>query len=179
MQSQVPSHSDEIKVSFPLEHVMLLTFNRPKSLNAMTPTMDSDIDTILKWFDNEPSLWVVVITGEGRAFCAGADLLAWNQRAHSDKTPESELKDVELHVNGFGSISRRSSSSKPMIAAVNGGAYGGGIEILLNCDIVIASEDATLALPEVKRGVVAIMGDLLVLLDIKCIFSSSQVGANS
>ncbi len=57
MQSQVPSHSDEIKVSFPLEHVMLLTFNRPKSLNAMTPTMDSDIDTILKWFDNEPSLW--------------------------------------------------------------------------------------------------------------------------
>ncbi len=88
----------------------------------------------------------------------------WNQRAHSDKTPESELKDVELHVNGFGSISRRSSSSKPMIAAVNGGAYGGGIEILLNCDIVIASEDATLALPEVKRGVVAIMGGMLFLI---------------
>lgn len=82
----------------------------------------------------------------------------WNQRAHSDKTPESETKDGENHRNGFGSISRRQSSSKPMIAAVNGGTYGGGTEIVLNCDIVIASEEAVFATPEVKRGVVAAMG---------------------
>lgn len=157
MQYRVPPHSQEILVTFPREHVMLLTFNRPKSLNAMTPTMNSDIHTILTWFDNEPSLWVVVITGAGRAFCAGADLLAWNQRAQS-ATPESELKGVQEAVNGFGSISRRSSSSKPMIAAVNGGSYGGGTEMLLNCDLVIASEDAIIALPEVKRGVLAVMG---------------------
>lgn len=83
---------------------------------------------------------------------------SWNQRAHSDKTPESECKDAELAVNGFGSISRRQSSSKPMIAAVNGGTYGGGTELVVNCDLVIAAEDAVFATPEVKRGVVALMG---------------------
>ena len=59
MQYQVPAHSNEIKVSFPAEHIMLLTLNRPKSLNAMTPAMDSDIDKILTWFEDEPSLWYV------------------------------------------------------------------------------------------------------------------------
>ncbi|KAJ3550613.1 hypothetical protein NM688_g5032 [Phlebia brevispora] len=155
---QVPAHSNEIQVSFPIEHAMLLTFNRPKSLNAMTPTMGDDIDRVLTWFDNEPSLWVVIITGAGRVFCAGADLHAWNKRANSDKTAESELQDLRDNFNGFGSISRRSSSSKPMIAAVNGGAYGGGTEMLLNCDIVVAAEDAVIATPEVKRGVVAVAG---------------------
>ncbi|KIP11753.1 hypothetical protein PHLGIDRAFT_27759 [Phlebiopsis gigantea 11061_1 CR5-6] len=158
MQYQVPTHSNEIKVSFPVDHVMLLTLNRPKSLNAMTPAMDSDIDKVLTWFEDEPSLWVSILTGEGRAFCAGADLIAWNDRAHSDKTPESEAEDGAKHVNGFGSISRRQSSCKPMIAAVNGGSYGGGTEMVLNCDIVIASEEAVFALPEVKRGVLASMG---------------------
>ena len=54
---QLPSHSNEIIVSFPQEHVMLLTLNRPKSLNAITPTMTSDIKNLLDWFDDEPSLW--------------------------------------------------------------------------------------------------------------------------
>ena len=84
----------------------------------------------------------------------------WNQRAHSTVTPESEARDVALNVNGFGSISRRHSSCKPIIAAVNGGSYGGGTEMVLNCDIVIASDQAVFATPEVKRGVVAIMGGL-------------------
>lgn len=59
--------------------------------------------------------------------------------------------------HGFASLSRR-QSNKPIIAAVNGGAYGGGVEIVLNCDIVITSDDAKFALPEVKRGVVAAQG---------------------
>ena len=59
------------------------------------------------------------------------------------------------------SLSRRFTTSKPVIAAVNGGAYGGGMEIILNCDIVIAGEDVKLALPEVKRGVVASQGGML------------------
>jgi enoyl-CoA hydratase/carnithine racemase len=70
----------------------------------------------------------------------------------------NEQERVAANMHGFGSISRRHTSSKPMIAAVNGGAYGGGVEMVLNCDIVIASQDAKFALPEVKRGVVAIQG---------------------
>ncbi|KAI0830820.1 enoyl-CoA hydratase/carnithine racemase [Trametes gibbosa] len=154
---QPPAHSDEIKVSFPKEHVLLLAFNRPKSLNAMTPTMTDDIKAVLNWFDNEPSLWVAVITGEGRAFCAGADLVAWHKR-QAGGGAEADQKHLIEDVDGFGSISRRYPTSKPIIAAVNGGAYGGGVEMLLNCDLVIASEDAKLALPEVKRGVVAVQG---------------------
>lgn len=61
------------------------------------------------------------------------------------------------NVNGFGSLSRR-TMSKPIIAAVNGMAFGGGMEMILNCDLVIASDDAAFALPEVKRGVVAAQG---------------------
>ena len=72
-----------------------------------------------------------------------------------------EQAGIAANVHGFGSISRRQTSSKPMIAAVNGGAYGGGMEMVLNCDLVIASQDAKFGLPEVKRGVVAIQGGIL------------------
>ncbi|EGO18914.1 hypothetical protein SERLADRAFT_353000 [Serpula lacrymans var. lacrymans S7.9] len=154
---QPPQHSDELNVSFPAEHVMLLTLTRPIQLNAMTPTMNNDIGALLNWFDDEPSLWVAIVTGEGRAFCAGADLKAWYQNQKSGRSTEQE--DLAASVHGFGSISRRHTSVKPIIAAVNGGAYGGGVEMILNCDIVVASEDAHFALPEVKRGVVAAQGE--------------------
>ncbi|KIK97716.1 hypothetical protein PAXRUDRAFT_824631 [Paxillus rubicundulus Ve08.2h10] len=153
---QPPSHSDELNVSFPREHVMLLTLNRPKSLNAMSPQLHSDLASVLRWFDDEPSLWVVIVTGEGRAFCAGADLKAWHGVQSNGEVTEQEKMAASLH--GFAAISRRHTSYKPMIAAVNGSAYGGGVELILNCDIVIASEDAVFALPEVKRGVVAAQG---------------------
>lgn len=69
----------------------------------------------------------------------------------------NEQKGLVSEPNGFGSLSRR-QCNKPIIAAVNGGAYGGGVEMILNCDIVVASEDAKFALPEVKRGVVPAQG---------------------
>ncbi|KAF8224878.1 enoyl-CoA hydratase [Tricholoma matsutake] len=152
-----PLHSEELGVGFPLEHVLLLTFNRPKSLNAMTPRMRNDLDKVLDWFEDEPQLWVVIVTGAGRLFSAGADLKAWNKDQQSGD--ESEQDRLVVDVNGFGSISRR-QMRKPIIAAVVGGAYGGGVEMILNCDIVIASEDAKFTLPEVKRGVVAIQGGI-------------------
>ncbi|PIL31483.1 hypothetical protein GSI_06185 [Ganoderma sinense ZZ0214-1] len=156
---QPPAHSDQIRVSFPQEHVMLLTFNRPKALNAVTPTMTSDVKRIMDWFDQEPDLWVVVLTGEGRLFCAGADLVAWNDRQAGGGV-QSDQSDIINEVDGFASLSRRFTTSKPVIAAVNGGAHGGGTEIVLNCDIVVASDDAKFALPEVKRGVVAVQGGM-------------------
>ncbi|RDB15694.1 Enoyl-CoA-hydratase [Hypsizygus marmoreus] len=152
-----PAHSEEINVAFPANHVLLLTLNRPKSLNAMTPRMTADLERILDWFETESQLWVVIVTGAGRIFCAGADLKAWNDDQQRGDTNEQKRIAVDMH--GFGSISRR-QSIKPMIAAVVGGAYGGGMEILLNCDLVIASEGAKFALPEVKRGVVAVQGGI-------------------
>lgn len=152
-----PAHSEELKVDFPTEHVLLLTFNRPKSLNAMTPRMTEDLQKVLDWFETEPQLWVVIVTGAGRVFCAGADLKAWNTNQQNDKTDEQDRIAADVH--GFGSLSRR-QSTKPIIAAVSGGAYGGGMEIALNCDIVVAGEATKFALPEVKRGVVAIQGGI-------------------
>ncbi|KAF8902192.1 enoyl-CoA hydratase [Gymnopilus junonius] len=154
---QPPQHSEEIKVEFPSRHVLLLKFNRPSALNAMTPQMSDDLKRLLDWFEDEPELWVVIVTGEGRLFCAGADLKAWNNDQQSGKSNEQE--GVVATVHGFGSISRR-QSVKPIIAAVNGGAYGGGLEMVVNCDIVITTVGAKFAFPEVKRGVVAIQGGI-------------------
>jgi len=143
-------------VSFPAEHVVLLTLSRPKALNAMTPVLEADILAVMNWFDAEDSLWVAILTGEGRAFCAGADLKAWSK--NQQKGINKEQEGIASSVHGFGGLSRRHTSSKPLIAAVNGGAYGGGVEMVLNCDIVIASEDAEFALPEVRRGVIPAQG---------------------
>lgn len=150
-----PAHSDEVVINFPVEHVLVIVMNRQASLNAMTPQMETDIKNCLNWFDGEPSLWVAIITGTGRAFCAGADLKAWNTKQQGGQSDEQER--IASSPHGFGSISRR-VSSKPILAAVNGGAFGGGVEMVMNCDLVIASDEAVFALPEVKRGVIAAQG---------------------
>lgn len=79
-----------------------------------------------------------------------------NQSAGTHAIPQNEA--VARNIHGFGAISRRTASSKPIIAAVNGHAFGGGMEMILGCDLVVASSEAKLALPEVVRGVVAIQG---------------------
>lgn len=119
---------------------------------------------------------VLVITGAGRFFSAGADLKAcvtcflcsihtsdiwysysWSQEQQAGTRDENERLTTG---HGFGALSRR-HMNKPMIAAVNGaGAYGGGVELILNADIVVASEKAKFGLPEVKRGVVAGQGGI-------------------
>ncbi|KAJ3519921.1 hypothetical protein NMY22_g12980 [Coprinellus aureogranulatus] len=253
-QTPPPHTSPQLLVSFPAEHVLLLTLNRPEQMNAMTPGMQDDLRRVLNWFEEEASLWVVIVTGAGRVFCAGADLkAAWSaasddidsagatrkatmfHRRLGSRTPRStppshticflpiasastgsaqcgtsillqmiaklgkakptpisgraqgsvkversrtrrigsnggawntdqqtgvsnEQESVVSNIYGFGSISRR-HSKKPIIAAVNGkGAYGGGMEMVLNCDYVVAGEEARFALPEVKRGVIAVQG---------------------
>ncbi|KAF8515800.1 enoyl-CoA hydratase/carnithine racemase [Hysterangium stoloniferum] len=147
-----------VKIDIPAQHVLLLTLNRPRALNAVSPELAEEVKNTLAWFDNEPELWVAIITGEGRTFCAGADLKAWRSSKEAGLSDESEK--VAQATHGFAHISRRSISSKPVIAAVNGGAYGGGVEIILNCDLVIASDTAVFALPEVKRGVIAAQGGI-------------------
>ncbi|KZT58358.1 enoyl-CoA hydratase/carnithine racemase [Calocera cornea HHB12733] len=151
--TEPPAVPPELLIGFPIPHVLLLTLNRPKQLNAMTPALQAAIERVLDWFEDEVSLWVVIVTGKGRAFCAGQDLKMWLADRRSAPLPSGSSK------HGFASISRR-KSCKPIIAAVNGVAMGGGMELIVNCDLVVASEDAKFALPEVSRGVVAAQGGI-------------------
>lgn len=140
-------------LSFPEPGILLVRLNRPKDLNCINSTGHAELDRIWSFLDTEPSLSVGIITGTGRAFCAGADLKEWNS-SNSSGQPRNPMPP-----SGFAALSRR-TGRKPIIAAVNGLAYGGGTEIIVNCDLVVAARKATFALPEVKRGVVAMAGAL-------------------
>ncbi|KAL4965605.1 enoyl-CoA hydratase/isomerase family protein [Aspergillus stella-maris] len=156
------------KLTFPSPNnsILLVTLSRPKALNSINSAGHAELHRIWEWMDDEPSIRVGVITGEGRAFCAGADLkgilstfsilslfLEWNASVSSNT-------DRNLPPSsGFGGLSRR-SGKKPIIAAVNGLCLGGGCEMITNTDIVIASEGAFFGFPEVQRGVVAWAGAL-------------------
>lgn len=150
-KTPLPRVQDAI-VSFPSPRILLVTLNRPKSLNCINSTGQYELDALWTWFDSEPSLRVAIITGAGRAFCAGADLKEWNNSNSADTSRP-------MPASGFAGLSMR-RGKKPVIAAVNGICHGGGMEAAINCDIVIAAASAQFALPEVKRGVVALAGAL-------------------
>ena len=131
-------------------HVTYITLNRPEVMNSVHPLLSLEMDKILNEFEEDPEQWIGVITGAGdRAFSAGNDLkfTASGQRVEGPKS-------------GFGGITSRFNMVKPMIAAVNGIAMGGGFEIALACDIIIASDKAVFALPEPKVGLAALAGGM-------------------
>ncbi|KAL2287157.1 hypothetical protein FJTKL_06155 [Diaporthe vaccinii] len=169
LTSPPPSVPDAI-TSFPAPHVLLVTLNRPKALNAIPSTNHSLFDALWRWYDFQPTLRCAILTGTGRAFCAGADLKEWNGRnaaaaaaasgQQAAEQPETSGRAKDRWTSsGFGGLSNR-TGKKPVIAAVNGLCLGGGMEIAVNCDLIVASEDAKFGLPEVKRGVVALAGAL-------------------
>jgi len=110
---------------------------------------------IWEWLDEEPNLTVAILTGTGRAFSAGADLKEWDNSMKDDADPRFRLGNRPA----FSPLARR-LGKKPVIAAVNGLSMGAGTEFCINCDLVVAAEDAYFALPEVKRGVSPIGGCL-------------------
>jgi crotonobetainyl-CoA hydratase len=132
--------------------VAVITLNRPHAMNAVNAELARAAGDALADFAADPELRVCVITGAGRAFCAGADLeeLAAGRSVHDAAHPE----------RGFAGIVRQ-FVDKPVIAAVNGFALGGGTEIVLACDLAVLSDQARLGLPEVTRGLVAGAGGLL------------------
>ncbi|SPO06793.1 related to enoyl-CoA hydratase [Cephalotrichum gorgonifer] len=158
--SPPPKVADTL-VAFPGPHVLLVTLNRPTRLNAIHAEQHRDLDRLWRWFDAEPSLRCAIITGSGRAFCAGADLAQWNDRTNAGNIPDTQKEGLEIfNTPGFGGLSNR-TGKKPIIAAVNGLCLGGGMEMVINCDLVVAgSRGAKFGLPEVKRGVVALAGAL-------------------
>jgi len=154
--------SSLIQASHAAPHVLLILLNRPEAMNAISREMEASLTLLLNWFQNNDDYWVAVLSGNGKIFCAGADLANWLKRDYTGVGTQvtSDQEKVISMSHGFGSVSRRHTLNKPIIAAVNGGAFGGGIEMVLNCDIVIAEENAKFALPEVKRGVIASAGGI-------------------
>ncbi|TQN65026.1 Mevalonyl-coenzyme A hydratase sidH [Colletotrichum shisoi] len=144
-----------LKLSYPAPRVLLVRMDRPKDLNAMSTAAQWEMDSVWRWFDQEPNLSVAVITGTGRAFSAGADLKEWNSTMAADADPSKRMGNAPA----FKPLSRR-LGKKPVVAAFNGLAMGGGCEFAVNCDLVVAADDACFGLPEVKRGIAAIGGAL-------------------
>jgi enoyl-CoA hydratase/carnithine racemase len=133
----------------------VVTWNRPEVMNALDADATDELDGIFDDLARDRDVWVVVVTGAGdRAFCAGADLKAMVER-NASGAPRREPGP-----NGFAGLVKR-DFAKPVVAAVNGLAYGGGFEVVLACDLAVADERARFALPEVKRGIVAAAGGLV------------------
>ena len=130
------------------DHVATIIIDRPEVLNALHPPANEELDRVWTDFANDPDARVAILTGAGeRAFSAGNDL-KWTARHGMPRIPRS----------GFGGITSRLDLWKPTIAAVNGVALGGGLEMALACDVVVAAEHATLGLPEPKVGLMAAAG---------------------
>jgi acetyl-CoA C-acetyltransferase len=135
--------------------ITLITINRPASLNSLHPATNAELAAIFDEFAADPEQWVAIITGAGdRAFSSGNDL-----RYTATAMARGETHEVPL--TGYGGITSRFDLTKPVIAAVNGVAMGGGFEVALACDIIIAADSAIFALPEPKVGLAALAGGLL------------------
>lgn len=118
--------------------------NRPDVLNALNHQLMTDLIEALEGFDSDPNIHVIVIAGSERAFAAGADI--------AEMADKSVVQMIE--ANTFGRWNRIRAISKPMIAAVSGYALGGGCELAMNCDIIVASESAKFGQPEINIGII-------------------------
>lgn len=131
-------------------HLLIVTINRPEVMNALHGHASVELSAVWDDFEKDDDLWVAIITGEGdRAFSAGNDL---KFQAAGGRAPGAPT--------GFAGLTNRYTCGKPIIAAVNGVAMGGGFEIALACDLIIASENARFALPEPRVGLAALAGGI-------------------
>ncbi|WP_349644751.1 MULTISPECIES: enoyl-CoA hydratase-related protein [unclassified Bradyrhizobium] len=130
--------------------ITIVTMNRPEVMNALHTDAHNELHDVFNAFAADPEQWVAIITGAGdRAFSAGNDL-KW-QAAGGKRG---------WNTSGFAGLTSRFDCDKPIIAAVNGVAMGGGFETALACDLIIAAENATFALPEPRVGLAALAGGL-------------------
>ena len=132
--------------------VLIVTMNRPEKLNALSPESHDEMAVIFNDFQADEGLDVAILTGAGRGFCSGSDISAYVAGANRPLPPE-----------GGAGITHNHKLTKPIIAAVNGIAMGGGFEIALACDLMIAAQDAVFALPEPLVGAAALGGGIFQL----------------
>lgn len=134
---------ETILVETPAQGVGLIHFNRPQALNALNGQMTGEAFSAMETFDRDPAVGCIVLTGSEKAFAAGADI------------KQMEGVDAVTMMSGsdFTDWSRISRVSKPIIAAVSGWVLGGGCELAMMCDMIVASETAKFGQPEVKLGI--------------------------
>ncbi len=131
-------------------HILTVTLNRPEARNALHADASHELGAVFDAFEADPDLWIAIITGAGdKAFCAGSDLRSAMDRS-KPPVPES----------GFAGLVWRFDRKKPVIAAVNGQAMGGGFETALASDIIVAADSATFGLTEPRVGLAALGGGI-------------------
>ncbi len=132
-------------------HIAIITYNRPEAMNAVNGELRRDLNAAWEKLRTDDEAWVAIVTGAGKAFCAGADL----------KDPGSSVGNDDhsfWEVPSFTSLESGKEIWKPVIAAVNGYAIGFGLTMVAACDLVIASERAQFGFPEVQLGVPTVQG---------------------
>ncbi|KAA0234520.1 MAG: enoyl-CoA hydratase/isomerase family protein [Dehalococcoidia bacterium] len=133
--------------------VAYLTITRPEVMNSLHAPANAEMNDYWDDFAADDGLWVAVLTGEGdRAFSAGNDL---KYTAEVSRLPADQRPSLRPPSGGFGGLTSRFDLFKPVIARVNGFALGGGLEMALACDIIVAAGHAELGLPEPRRGLIA------------------------
>jgi enoyl-CoA hydratase len=140
--------SDEVLVDV-TDGIMTITLNRPEAKNAANRALAEGVAAAIDELDSNNDIRVAILTGAGGTFCSGMDLKAFV----SGETPAIEGR-------GFGGLTE-APPAKPLIAAVEGYALAGGLELMISCDLVVAAEDAKFGIPEVKRGLAAAAGGLV------------------
>jgi enoyl-CoA hydratase len=141
--------SDDPVLTERRDGVLLITLNRPQARNAVNSALAHGVAAALDELDSDDELKVGVLTGAGGSFCAGMDLKAFV----AGESPQVEGR-------GFAGIAQR-AARKPLIAAIEGYALAGGLEVALSCDVIVAASDARLGIPEAKRGLIAAAGALI------------------
>jgi enoyl-CoA hydratase len=131
-------------------HIAILTINRPEARNAVNGAVASGMEVAIDRLEDDPEVWIGIVTGNGPVFSAGADLKA---------VASGDAAGLATERGGFAGIVAR-QRTKPLIAACDGPALAGGTEIVLACDLVVASTAARFGVPEVKRSLVAAAGGL-------------------
>ena len=140
-------------------HIATVTFNRPERLNAVNDDLRRDFNSALDEITDNDNVWAVILTGEGRGFCAGADVTNMRSRAEGDEAAMSQQREraAESGIRRFSPTPappvRIRTLPQPVIAAVNGVAVGMGLSIALSCDIRVASDQARFASIFIKRSI--------------------------
>lgn len=134
-------------------HVAWITLNRPEAMNSLNPQLRWELSRHFDEVEHNEDIWIAVVTGAGdRAFCAGADLKHRSVERQADEAQRARWRTMAAETR---SLIERWHFPKPVIAMVNGYALGGGLELAMACDIIVAVEHAEFGLPEPRRGLIA------------------------